>query len=163
MIVGLITAFHVVKKAWVLLEDPASIAEFAAEIERQTHINLAISRMPSMKEMLNPMQGASPAIITLPPGLKLPNGQQIEGMLPPVDSNQAGSPSKEAGARKEVSLNAAYFAAWALQLMVLGLIARIALWAVSEGGRLAISRTDQEQMLQRIFRELIRESRASSR
>ena len=84
-------------------------------------------------------------------------------MLPPVDSNQAGSPSKEAGARKEVSLNAAYFAAWALQLMVLGLIARIALWAVSEGGRLAISRTDQEQMLQRIFRELIRESRASSR
>ena len=175
LIVGLITSFHVVKRAWLLLDEPQTIENFADEVERQSHINAAIARMPPLNDILNPLgPQSSPAFIPLPPGSKLPttkeeldtmtnaiNALPTPGAQSPTVPNALSNPPKSP--KKEAAFNGAFFAAWLLQLMVLGLIARIGLWAVVEGGKLAVARTDQEQMLQRIFRELIRESRSAAK
>ena len=67
---------------------------------------------------------------------------------------------KRGAADKARSYIASAFA-WAITITLLSTIARIASWAISEGGRLALYADPSKEQMKQLVRELIAESRRS--
>lgn len=144
LLAGLYSAFLVIKKAWSLLDDPKVISVYADEIEKQTHMNAFIAQWNVVVDFVNQARRSLPQ-------------QQMQN--PPVEGQEQPLTVVPTSSGPKQSINAAYLTAWFFTLGLLGLIARISLWAVSEGGKLIVYGVDQEQQLKRVLSELVQEIR----
>ena len=149
---GLFSASQVVSYGWGLLEKPATIVPFAEEIERQTQLNRFVGQFNLMFEFFRKANNA------------IPSGAPPASVYDPVPY-----PSKQPPAKQEpladpvnttpVAPNVSYFIAWIITIVLLGLIARISLWAVAEGGKLVLFTGNQDRQLKRVIGELAAEIR----
>jgi hypothetical protein len=143
MLIGLIGAFYVASRAWNLLENPERIAKYSEEVEKQSHLNAFIGRMNSVFDFIEQAESALPAA------------------EPEKDNKKTQDPSRPASPTLEsTTLNASYFAAWGIVILLLALIARICFWAIREGGTLALYSVDSERQLRIVMRELVNEIRS---
>lgn len=153
---GLFSAAQVVSRGWALLEKPATIVPFAEEIERQTHLNQFVGQFNLMFEFFRRANSA------LPPGVPLP--AKGDSIYDPVPYPTKGAPAQQTLPTDSATAaprepNASYFVAWIITIILLGLIARISLWAVTEGGKLVLFSGNQDRQLKRVIRELAAEIR----
>ena len=143
MLSGLITAYQVVSKAWLLLEHPENLNSFAEQIEKASHMNSFVGKIDLLLQDLTSHGKRSLPIV--------------------MDSNHGTSPrfvqpsASESGEQK--AMNASYFAAWGLVLLLLGLIARVSFWAISEGGKLALYTSYQDRQTEKFLKSLVQELR----
>ena len=54
-------------------------------------------------------------------------------------------------------VNVSYFVAWVIAIMLLFLIGRICLWAIAEGGKLALYNADTERIAKAMVKQIIQE------
>lgn len=140
LLAGLYSGFLVVQKVWTLFDEHEGIARFAERIEEHSNLNEFVGRMTAVMSLI---QEAGRTAREQPKG-------EPEGKA----RGAAQAEPRESG-----QFNASYFAGWALSIILLFLIARISLWAVTAGGKLALYSVDQEVQLKLILRELIAELR----
>ncbi|MFN8390074.1 MAG: hypothetical protein U0136_07265 [Bdellovibrionota bacterium] len=144
LVLGLYSAWRVVERAWLLMEKPDAIATFSNEIEKQTHLNAFVGQMKIVVDFVNRAKNALPA---------------VSEPAPPPQKPSAGSTPSEVDV-VAAPLNASYFSAWIIYIVLLGLIARISLWAVGEGARLAVYQGEGNAQLKAVLQELLRETKA---
>lgn len=132
LLVGLAMAVQVARTAWGLLDDHALIIQFADRIEAAAHVNANVAPMMQMTKNLNDR------LVQTPGG--------------PVIAPQGAAPSPGVPFVPG-TMNAAYFAAWVVVLMLLALLARISLWTMAEGGKLALYSSTEERALRLAARQ----------
>lgn len=116
---GLTVSYRVVTTAWKILEDQQEIVSFAERIETASHVNGAFnSLLETLRKKIDELPTAT------------------AGAVDPKKAATAQADALQSGMQK---LNSAYFAAWAITLTVLALVARIGLWMAYEGGRLTLA------------------------
>jgi hypothetical protein len=138
---GLFSAVQVVEKAWSLLDKPDSITALAEEIESQAHLNAFVNQLSVVVDFMNKAKAALPQ-------LQPPQGQAPAPAAEPQSAAVVAAP-----------INASFFAAWIIVVVLLGLIAKISLWAVTSGVQLATYGGDSERQLKMVLRELLQEVR----
>jgi hypothetical protein len=128
--VGLWTAITILNEAWAIYTNPkhARIESFARAIDDATHIDV----------LLAPQHPASAA----------GSGAGAEGS---AIAKKAEAPASS-GATETFRLS--YFIAWAILLMMLLLVGRLAMAAITTGGQLAL----YDVQIRRFARELMREA-----
>jgi len=127
LLVGLWISLRVVTEAWELYRAPERIERFARAIERGSNIDKTFVLSP------------------------LPSEEVEKGELDRPRSS--ADPTGRAGE----AFRASYFMAWAIALLLLMLIGRLALAAVKTGGELALYDTE----VKRFAKALIREAKES--
>lgn len=147
---GLYSASLVVSKGWALLEQPSEIVPFADEIEKQTHLNQFVGQFDVMIEFFRKANNAIPAAPPTAASIHDPIDYPKQEPLKPDSTTAVAAP---------VMPNVSYFVAWMITIVVLGLIARISLWAVTEGGKLILFTNNQDRQLKRVITELATEIR----
>ena len=156
LICGLIGAYQVVWKAWSLLDNPTSIVPFAEEIEKETQLNRYLGQFNIMVEFFEKANRALPAQAAPSPA-SVYDPVPYPTKVPPNSAKPAPDAAPPSG---PFAPNASYFVAWTITIIILGLIARIALRAVAEGGKLVVIATNQDQQLKRVIKELATELRS---
>lgn len=131
MIVGVVVALQVLRHAWDLFNDHASVVAFGEKIEKASNLNNAF----------NTLLGESLAEFRL-------HARQV------FDPNNANN--QQPAARFE-PWNLSYFVAWFVKILLLLLIARIGFWAMSEGGKLALVSLGERTLAKNMTRELLQD------
>ncbi len=143
LLAGLYGGYQVVERAWLLFEKQDTIVRFAEEIDKHAHLNGFVAQLGVVVDFVNKAKNALPE-----------NPPADGGPIPPPPTRTAayaGSPAEP--------VNASYFVAWILTIVLLGLIARISMWAITAGGKLALFSINSDHQLRLVIRELIQEVR----
>lgn len=143
---GLYGAVRVALRAWSLLDDPSEVGVFAEKIEKQGHLNAFVAHFDSLLEAIN-------------------HERELRGEIAPGSSSQQRKTignSNGAERSESETMNAAYFAAWGIIVLILALVAKISVWLIGVGGKLALGWNNSERRLKRIIEELVREFRSTS-
>lgn len=139
LLAGLAVGFKVIAVAWDLFDNQSKVVTLAQTMEQHCGINGFVRTYVGT---LLPTDGTAPA--------------RPSGAVPAL--------SPEAAAKLSQSLQGVdlvYFFAWAITITLLSTIARIASWAIAEGGRLALTADPSKEQIKELVRELIAESRPS--
>lgn len=136
--IGMFIAIKVVFEAWGLYHDPTPVERFATRIEQGSQLDAALfASRPSEAE-------AEPASLA-PEPLEAMDLEPLEGVRPRAggSSRPPPAPSRPVAAKAEPEppapgLRLSYFAAWAIILMLLLLVGRLAIAAIATGGQLAL-------------------------
>jgi len=128
--VGFVVALMVIASAWSLYEDPARIEAFAREVERGSNLDLTLSgRAAAGRAELETARGAAD------------------------DQPRAARPDDSDPA---TSFRFSYFIAWAIAILLLLLIGRLAIAAVRTGGELALYDVKVGKLARALLRERTR-------
>ncbi len=129
--VGFVVALMVIASAWSLYEDPARIEAFAREVERGSNLDLTLSGSAAAgRAELETARGAD-------------TDGQPRAALP-------------GGSDPATSFRFSYFVAWAIAILLLLLIGRLAIAAVRTGGELALYDVKVGKLARALLRERTR-------
>jgi hypothetical protein len=148
LLAGLYSAAQVGVKAWELLENTDQVTRLSESIEKQSHLNAFVGEMQGLMNLIKKSRDSAQLLSDVGhPSAPIPSSTATQNQV-------AGNPPL---------FNASYFSAWGIVLVLLALIAKISLWAVREGGKLALYSVNSDKQLKGILRELIAEVRRSGR
>ena len=131
--VGFVVALMVIASAWSLYEDPARIEAFAREVERGSNLDLALS-------------GSAAA------------GRAELETARGVDADGQPRAAWSGDSDPATSFRFSYFIAWAIAILLLLLIGRLAIAAVRTGGELALYDVKVGKLARALLRERTRAS-----
>ena len=139
LLAGVAVGFKVIVVAWELFENQSKVVSLAQSMEQQCGINGFLrtyvgTLLPSDTQPA-PARPANTVGSSIPPEVAAKLTQSLQGV------------------------DVVYFFAWAMTVTLLSVIARIASWAVIEGGRLAMSGDPGKDQVKELVRELIAETR----
>lgn len=143
---GAVIAFQVVQAAWELFENQSRVVLLSQQVEEATNINRIANEFVDIAKLIkfvNPsaLQNASEDI----PADISGSSQIANSKSSPPDTNQ------------DLRLNLTYFVAWIIVFLLLGLIARVAYWFISAGGRVALYGSDQGHQLTKALKHVLLE------
>ncbi len=127
LLVGLWIGLRVIGEAWALYDNPDRIQRFAKAVERGSNLD---------KTLITASTKPPP-----PPAQLGHNAREATPAAP-------ASPSAE--------FRLSYFAAWAIAILLLMLIGRLAMSAIKTGGELALYDLQLKHFANRLIREAIR-------
>lgn len=139
LLAGLALAILVMMEAWSLYKYPERIEVYARAVEKGSNIDQALA-----------------------PRSKSARARLLQGGLNPLsegDSQSGTPPAESASEAASANLRLSYFFAWFIVFILIMLIARIALSAVSTGGKLALYDTE----VKKFARALVEETRGKRR
>ena len=148
LLAGLYSAAQVGIKAWELLENTDQVTRLSESIEKQSHLNTFVGEMRGLMDLIKKTRES---------------GQLLSDVGQGTTPKTYGSATPNQVSNDPPLFNASYFSAWGIVLVLLALIAKISLWAVREGGKLALYSVNSDQQLKGILRELITEVRRTGR
>lgn len=129
--VGFVVALMVIASAWSLYEDPARIEAFAREVERGSNLDLTLSGSAAAgRAELETARGA--------------------------DADGQPRAAWSGGSDPATSFRFSYFVAWAIAILLLLLIGRLAIAAVRTGGELALYDVKVGKLARALLRERTR-------
>ncbi len=131
--VGFVVALMVIASAWSLYEDPARIEAFAREVERGSNLDLTLS-------------GSAAA------------GRAELETARGVDADGQPRAAWSGDSDPATSFRFSYFIAWAIAILLLLLIGRLAIAAVRTGGELALYDVKVGKLARALLRERTRAS-----
>ena len=133
--VGFVVALMVIASAWSLYDDPDKIEAFARAVERGSNLDLTLSNATSAGR------------------------RQLEDDAP---ETTIASAAPDAMTVAPPALRFSYFIAWLIAILLLLLIGRLALAAVSTGGELALYDVKVGKLARALLRERTQRSAPTS-
>ena len=152
LLFGLSIGLKVVEAGWELFDNQSRVLKIASELETHSGINgitqaLLVQYLTVQK---SPIQQPLP-----------PEAQQLNfvpsGAIPQEPNTSA--PLASSTTTKELAaaiskLNVSYLIAWYIVFLLILVISRVSLWAVSEGGKLAVNKNSELLETKNLLREL---------
>lgn len=129
MLIGIAVAIPVIQECWKLYENPVKVSTLAAKIEMASGLNKAlndwIARTAHESKYWRPIS------------------EEAKKQL--LEKEREDRPA---------ALDFTFFFTWGLVLCLLALIARIGLWALGEGGKLALGGRAEQKFAKAIAHEI---------
>ncbi len=135
LVVGFVVALVVMSNAWSLYDDPTRIEVFARAVERGSNLDLTLSSAASVGR-----------------------GQLEDTTAMDADPLAATATAPAPDAASRPAFRFSYFVAWAIAVVLLLLIGRLAIAAVRTGGELALYDVKVGKLARALLRERARHS-----
>lgn len=139
---GLYVAFTVVNRAWELFDNHDRVVHFGEAIEKNSNLNSWAAQLNSIIEIVSKMKPFAPSAVS---------GSEPVGAQP---INPAPAAVAQP-VRPQPFLNASYFVAWLLTIILLSLVGRISFWMITSGSQILANSFDQNKQLKSVLRELL--------
>lgn len=148
VVFGLVIAYQVVEAAWGLFDDQQLVVRLTDKINEQTNLDVAISSTvmdARVQTILTKLAGDSSS----EPSKEI----MAEGITPKSSAHK----QKDRLQNTDETLKVSYFVAWSLTIILLGMIAKIAFWAMTSGAKMCLYGTDHQNELKNLLKQIINE------
>ena len=137
---GLVLGLQVIQVAWDLFDDQKIVVTLSEKINEQSNLDKVLPSIIEFKNFQRELtKNAHSAVL----GETNPKFQDTEIQ-------------KESAVKEEAqNFRASYFAAWIITLMLLALIAKISIWAMTAGGKMALYGVEQHRELKKLFERVV--------